>query len=154
MNSYQNISQKDIQHLRETIDFKLDAIILTPTQVNEQTTKTNERVNKIEESGAFVFWLGRNWVVVFSVVGVIGGLLALKNTVDMELIEQKFRQYFKPYELVSKYDFDLGTEDDIYALLTDEIKAVMVHIRESVGLPIIINNWKKWRAVSVQRIPE
>ena len=60
----------------------------------------------------------------------------------MELIEQKFRQYFKPYELVSKYDFDLGTEDDIYALFTDEIKAVMVHIRESVGLPIIINNWK------------
>ena len=60
----------------------------------------------------------------------------------MTEIEQKFRQYFKPYEIVSKYDFDFGTEDDIYALFTDEIKAVMVHIRESVGLPMIINNWK------------
>ena len=70
--------QKDMQHLRETIDFKLDAIILTLTQVKEQTTKTNGRVNKIEESGAFIFWLGRNWVAVFSAIGVIGGLLALK----------------------------------------------------------------------------
>ena len=70
--------QKDMQHLRETIDFKLDAIILTLTQVKEQTTKTNGRVNKIEENGAFVFWLGRNWVAVASVVGVVGGLLALK----------------------------------------------------------------------------
>ena len=70
--------QNDMQHLRETIDFKLDAIILTLTQVKEQTTKTNGRVNKIEESGAFIFWLGRNWVAVFSAIGVIGGLLALK----------------------------------------------------------------------------
>ena len=70
--------QKDMQHLRETIDFKLDAIILTLSQVKEQTTKTNGRVNKIEESGAFIFWLGRNWVAVASVIGVIGGLLALK----------------------------------------------------------------------------
>ena len=70
--------QKDMQHLRETIDFKLDAIILTLSQVKEQTTKTNGRVNKIEESGAFIFWLGRNWVAVVSVIGVIGGLLALK----------------------------------------------------------------------------
>ena len=70
--------QKDMQHLRETIDFKLDAIIITLTQVKEQTTKTNGRVNKIEESGAFIFWLGRNWVAVASVIGVIGGLVALK----------------------------------------------------------------------------
>ena len=70
--------QKDMQHLRETIDFKLDAIIVTLTQVKEQTTKTNGRVNKIEESGAFIFWLGRNWVAVASVIGVIGGLVALK----------------------------------------------------------------------------
>ena len=70
--------QKDMAHLRETIDFKLDAIILTLTQVKEQTTKTNGRVNKIEENGSFIFWLGRNWVAVASVVGVIGGLLALK----------------------------------------------------------------------------
>ena len=70
--------QKDMQHLREMIDFKLDAIIITLTQIKEQTTKTNGRVNKIEESGAFIFWLGRNWVAVASVIGVIGGLLALK----------------------------------------------------------------------------
>ena len=70
--------QKDMQHLRETIDFKLDAIILTLTQVKEQTTKTNGRVDKIEESGAFVFWMGRNWVAFFSAIGVVGGLLALK----------------------------------------------------------------------------
>ena len=70
--------QKDMQHLRETIDFKLDAIIITLTQVKEQTTKTNGRVNKIEESGAFIFWLGRNWVAVASAIGVIGGLVALK----------------------------------------------------------------------------
>ena len=70
--------QKDMQHLRETIDFKLDAIIITLTQVKEQTTKTNGRVNKIEESGAFIFWLGRNWVAVASAIGVIGSLVALK----------------------------------------------------------------------------
>ena len=60
----------------------------------------------------------------------------------MSEIEQKFRQYFKTYEIVSKYEYDFKTEDEIYALFTNEIKAVMVHIRESVGLPMIINNWK------------
>ncbi len=70
--------QKDIAHIKENIDLKLDAIITTLNQVKEQTTKTNGRVTKIEQNGAVVFWLGENWVSVASVIGVIGGLLALK----------------------------------------------------------------------------
>ena len=60
---------------------------------------------------------------------------------DIDIIDQKFRQYFKPQELVSKAVFESHQEDEIYNLFTDEIKTVMVHIRESVGLPMIINNW-------------
>lgn len=60
----------------------------------------------------------------------------------IEEVEQKFRQYFKTYEIVSKSVFESLDTDEIYDLLTNEIKAVMVHIRESVGLPMIINNWK------------
>ena len=56
-------------------------------------------------------------------------------------IEQKFRGYFKPYELVSKSVYDRLSFEQIYELFTPEIKAVMVHIRESVGVPMIINNW-------------
>ncbi len=70
--------QKDIAHIKENIDLKLDAIITTLNLVKEQTTKTNGRVTKIEQNGAVVFWLGKNWVSVASVIGVIGGLIALK----------------------------------------------------------------------------
>ena len=56
-------------------------------------------------------------------------------------IEQKFRGYFGTQELVSKSVYDRLTHDDIYNLFTHEIKAVMVHIREAVGVPMIINNW-------------
>ncbi len=71
--------QKDIAHIKENIDLKLDAIITTLNQVKEQTTKTNGRVTKIEQHGAWVFWLGRNWVSVASVVGVLVAYLSLKK---------------------------------------------------------------------------
>lgn len=65
--------RKDIDHLREMINNKLDLII-------EQTTKTNGRVNKIEENGALFLWLGKNWKPLITVVFAFIGLFAIKIT--------------------------------------------------------------------------
>jgi len=62
---------------------------------------------------------------------------------DILIVEQKFRQYFKPYELVSYAHYQKlnGDEDVIYKLFTHRIKAVMVYLRESFTAPFLINNW-------------
>jgi hypothetical protein len=66
---------------------------------------------------------------------------------DIEITEQKFRKYFKPQELVSILHYnEFVDKDTIYALFTPELKGVVVHIRESVGLPMTINNWHTYGA--------
>ena len=62
----------------------------------------------------------------------------------MNEVEQKFRQYFKPYELVSPLHYtDFDDKDDIYSLFDDKLKAVIVYIRETINKPFVINNWKR-----------
>jgi len=59
-------------------------------------------------------------------------------------IEQKFRQYFAPHELVSLLHYtDFDDKDDIYSLFDDKLKAVMVYIRETINKPFVVNTWKK-----------
>ena len=63
---------------------------------------------------------------------------------DKEIIEQKFRKYFEPHELVSPLHYtDFDDKDDIYALFDDKLKAVIVYIRETINKPFVVNNWKK-----------
>ena len=65
----------------------------------------------------------------------------------MNEIEQKFRKYFEPQELVSILHYnEFIDKNEIYNLFTNELKAVVVHIRESVGLPMTINNWHTYGA--------
>lgn len=65
---------------------------------------------------------------------------------DIDIIEQKFRQYFKPYELVSyaHYQHLNGDADAIYKLFTHRIKAIMVYLREAFNTQVIINNWHNY----------
>jgi len=64
----------------------------------------------------------------------------------MTEIEQKFRKYFKPWELVSyKQYHDLGHDPEkIYALFSIKIKEVIVYLRESFNVPFIINDWHNY----------
>lgn len=64
----------------------------------------------------------------------------------MDVIEQKFRQYFKPYELVSyaHYMHLKGDADLIYSLFTDELKEVAVYLRESFNAFFTVNYWYKY----------
>ena len=62
---------------------------------------------------------------------------------DIEITDQKFRQYFKPHELVSLLHYtEFDDKDEIYSLFDDKLKAVMVYLRETINKPFIVNNWK------------
>jgi len=65
---------------------------------------------------------------------------------DIEITEQKFRQYFKPYELVSYAHCNHlnGDAEAIYKLFTHRIKANFVYLREAFNCPFIVNDWHNY----------
>lgn len=63
----------------------------------------------------------------------------------MNIIELKFRRYFKSSELVSVLHYsEFVNKDDIYFLFSDNLKAVIVYLREAIGVPFTVNTWHKY----------
>jgi len=59
-------------------------------------------------------------------------------------IEQKFRKYFEPHELVSALHYkEFKDKLEVYDLFSDKLKAVIVYLRESIGLSFTVNTWHK-----------
>jgi len=64
---------------------------------------------------------------------------------ELSIIEQKFRKYFAPEELVSVLHYnEFVDKNDIYYLFSDALKSVMVYLRQAIGVPFTVNTWHKY----------